>query len=137
MNWKKLLIAFAAVFVFSMIYNYIIHELILGATYQALAHLWRSDMQSKMWIGQLVGLIYTFFFVYIFVRGYENKGILEGVRYGLIIWCFVCIPGYYGQYMIYDLPYSLVLQWVIYELILMVIMGIMSALIYKPLEKAA
>ena len=137
MNWKKLLIAFAVAFVVSMIYNFVVHEMILSATYQELQHLWRPDMDSKMWIGIVTGLIYVFFFVYIFVRGYENRGILEGVRYGLVIWAFVCIPAYYGQYMIYDLPYSLVLKWVIFELISMVLMGIVVALIYRPDEKPA
>ena len=137
MNWKKLLTAFAAVFVLSMAYNYVVHEMILSSTYQQLAHLWRPDMASKMWIGQVTMLIYVFFFVYIFVRGYENKGIMEGLRYGLVIWGFVCIPGYYGQYMIYDLPYSLVFKWAMFELVLMVLMGIITALIYKPAVKPA
>lgn len=137
MNWKKLLIAFAAAFVVSMIYNIVVHEVILSETYQELQHLWRPDMDSKMWIGMVTGIIFVFFFVYIFVRGYENKGFMEGIRYGLVIWAFVTIPGYYGQYMIYDLPYSMVIKWVMFDLVLMVLMGIVAALIYKPAEKAA
>ena len=134
MNWKKLLIAFVAVFVVSQILGYVIHNIILSASYQELAHLWRPDMMSKMWIMWITGVIYCFFFVYVFVRGYENKGIMEGIRFGLIIGCFVSIPHLYGQYVVYELPYMLVLQWVIYDFIILVVMGIVAALIYKPVE---
>jgi hypothetical protein len=132
MNWKKLLIAFVVVFVVMQILSFIIHELILGASYQELSDLWRPDMDSKMWIMWITGPVFAFFFVFIFVRGFENKGVLEGVRYGLIIACFCSIPQIYGQYMVYDLPYMLVLQWVIYDFITLVIMGIAAALVYKP-----
>ena len=136
MNWKKLLIAFIVVFVVGQIVSFIIHGVILDPTYKRLAELFRpeAEMMSKMWIGILTSLIFTFFFVYIFARGYEGNGIMEGVRFGLIIGCFWTIPSVYGQYMVYELPYYLVLQWLLYDFGTIVIMGILAALMYKPLE---
>ena len=136
MNWKKLLIAFVVVLIVGQILSYIIHGVILDPTYKALADVFRpqADMMSKMWIGVITAIIFTFFFVYIFAKGYEGKGIMEGVRFRLIITCFWSIPSMYGQYMVYELPYYLVLQWVLYDLLVLVICGILAAVIYKPLE---
>jgi hypothetical protein len=36
-----------------------------------------------------------FFFVYIYIRGCENKGLIEGVRFGAMIGLFVGVPTSY------------------------------------------
>ena len=134
MNWKKIIIAFIVVYIAGGILNFIAHGLILGSTYESLSHLWRPDMDRLMWIQWVTPLFYSFFFVYIFAKGYEGKGLLEGVRYGLIIWGFLSIPMIYGQYMVYPLPYSLVLKWLFIDIVIIVILGVLVSLIYKPLE---
>ena len=137
MNWKKLLLAFIAVYVVGSVYGYVVHGVILDETYQALSEIWRPDMDSLMWVQMVTALFFCFFFVYVFAKGYEGKGIMEGVRFGLVIWAFFAIPSIYGQYMIYPLPYSLVLKWLFSELIALVLYGIITALIYKPLGTKA
>jgi hypothetical protein len=137
MNWKNFFIAFVVIYILGGILNYLIHNVLLMETYQELSHLWRSDMDRLMWLQMVTPIFLTFFFIYIFAKGREGKGVMEGLRYGLIIWAFLSIPSIYGQYMIYPLPYSLVLQWLIYDLIVLVILGITVSLIYKPAEKKA
>jgi multisubunit Na+/H+ antiporter MnhC subunit len=94
-------------------------------------------MERLMWVQFVTAAFFTFFFIYIFVRGYQDRGIMEGVRFGLIIWAFISIPSIYGQYMVYPLPYSLILQWLVYDLVTLVIMGILVSLLYKPLDTKA
>ena len=137
MNWKNFFIAFVVIYIIGGLFNFIIHEVLLGATYQSLSEVWRPDMDRLMWLQWVTPLFYCFFFVYIFAKGYEGRGIMEGLRYGLIIWAFMSIPTIYGQYMVYPLPYSLVLQWLIYDLVILIIIGIVVSLIYKPGEKKA
>ena len=136
MNWKKLLITFGVVFVVSQVIMYIVHGVILDPTYKSLAELFRprAEMDNLWWVGLITALLFSFFFVYIFARGYEGKGVMEGVRFGLIIGGFWTIPNVYGQYMVYTLPYSLIIQWVLYNIVTLVIAGILAALIYKPAE---
>jgi len=134
MNWQKLLIAFIVVFVVLQVLSFVIHRIILDSDYKAITDVFRpqADMESKMWISWVTGLIFAFFFVYVFAKGYENKGIMEGIRYGLVIGCFMSIPSIYGQFMVYELPYSLILKWLFSDFITLVIIGIVAALIYKP-----
>ena len=137
MNVKRYLLASAAVFVAAEILEYIIHEVILGSTYESLQQLWRPDMDSMMWIYPVIGVIWSLLFVCIFTKGYEGKGIMEGVRFGVIIGLFVSIPMAFGTYAMIAIPGSLACQWLIYGLIETIILGIVVAAIYRPKQPEA
>ncbi|HEY7751559.1 MAG TPA: hypothetical protein VH917_04650 [Ignavibacteriaceae bacterium] len=136
MNKKKFWIAFVVIFVVLEITSFIIHGAILSSTYQSegIKEIFRGmeEMESKMWIMWLTDLIWAFFFTFIFVKGYENKGIMEGVKFGIYMGIFVSLVFSYQSYVVYPLPYSLVFQWFIYGLLQCVILGILAAIIYKP-----
>src|SRR5262245_64157462 len=133
-DWWRLLIACAAVFVVSQVCDYLVHGQWLSATYRSLASVWRpeADMQSKMWIMFVTGAVFSFFFCYVFARGYEGKGLAEGARYGAIIGLFFSLPQAYNSYVIYPIPYSLALKWFLSGLVVFVILGIVTAAFYKP-----
>jgi hypothetical protein len=131
MNKKRLILAAIAVFLVYEITNPIIHGFILGKAYMALNDIWRTDMMSKMWIMHITNIIFSFLFVYIFSKGYENKGILEGVRFGIIIGLLITFIGIFNQYVVYPIPATLAIQWFIYGMVQFVIFGITTSLIYK------
>lgn len=133
MKWKAFLLASLAVFVALQILDYLIHGVILMPTYESLKHIFRPDMGTKTWIFVLVGLIWSVLFTLIFVKGYEARGWLEGVRFGLLIGLFWAIPMAYGSYAMYPIPYSLALQWFLYGLAETILVGIVVALVYGRL----
>jgi hypothetical protein len=137
MKWKAFLLASLCVFVTVEILDYLIHSVILMPTYESLKHLWRPDMESKMWIVVLVALIWSVLFTLIFIKGYEGRGWLEGVRFGLLIGLFWAIPMAYGSYAMYPIPYSLALQWFLYGLVESILAGIVVALVYGRLAGAS
>ena len=130
MNIKRFIIAGIAVFFGFEIIDAIIHMGILGKTYMAM-DVWRPDMMSLMWIMHVGGLIMAFLFVYLFVKGYENKGIGEGVRFGLVLGLFANIPYAFYSYVTYPLPFSLCLQWFVYGMIEFIVCGVIAAAIYR------
>jgi magnesium-transporting ATPase (P-type) len=136
MNTKKFLLAFLVVFVLLEGTGYIIHTAILGSTYrdEIISQAFRpeAEMMAKMWIVWLTDLIWSFFFVFLFVKGYENKGLMEGLRFGFYIGIFVSLVFSYQMYAFIPIPYSLVFQWFIYGMIQCLILGAAAALIYKP-----
>jgi hypothetical protein len=132
MNIKRYFLAVLAVLVTIIVTNIIIHSFILMDTYSSLKQIWRPDMMDLMWIMYVTDIALAFLFVYIFTKGYENKGILEGVRYGLIMGLLLDGLGAFGQYMIYPIPLSLAAQWFVYGVIRFVILGIIVALVYRP-----
>jgi hypothetical protein len=133
-DWKKLLIAFVAVYVVGQIMGYLIHQVWLMETYASLASVWRpeAEMASKMWIMFVTAATWSFFFCYVFARGYEGKGLAEGARYGAIIGLFFGISNAYDGYVIYPIPYSLALKWFLSGLAYCVVQGIVAAALYKP-----
>ena len=132
MNVKRYVAAALAVYVVSLALGFVVHGVILKPTYDSLKSVWRPDMQSKMWIEWVNGLITSLLFAYIFTKGYEGKGIMEGVRFGLIIGIFVSVPMAYGTFMIIPIPYSLALQWFLYGTATSIVMGALAAAVYKP-----
>ncbi|MEW5842696.1 MAG: hypothetical protein AB1775_05490 [Bacteroidota bacterium] len=136
MNTKKLVTAFVVVFILLEVTNYLVNMVILSSTYSnpEISKIFRpvAEMDAKMWMMWIADLVYSFFFVFIFVKGYENKGIMEGVRYGIYIGIFIQFMAAVAQHVVYPLPASLAVQWFIYGLIESVIFGVAAAMIYKP-----
>jgi hypothetical protein len=132
MNVNRYLIASLAVFVAAMGLDYVINGVILKDAYDATKSVWRPDMASKTWIFFLIDLIYAFPFTYIFVRGYEGKGIIEGARFGAIVGVLISVPMAYGLYALLPVPYSLAQQWFLYGFIETVLLGLVAAAVYRP-----
>jgi ABC-type multidrug transport system permease subunit len=136
MNWKKLLLAALLVYLVYMATLYLIHGLILGDYYM------RPDVQSAFrpeaemsrvsWVRFLTMAVFAFFFTFIFAKGYERKGIMEGVRFGIYITLFVFFVDSFDQFIIYSIPYAVVWYWIIAGLVQSVLMGIVAALVYRP-----
>lgn len=136
MNVKRFALACVVVYVVYQVLSFIINVYILGDTYLALASVWRpeAEMMSKMWILFLTSAVWTVLFCYIFTRGYENKGVMEGVRYGLMIGLFIGIPFSYESYAIYPITLGLAHTWAILAVVISIVCGAVLAAIYKPLE---
>jgi hypothetical protein len=75
-------------------------------------------------------MIGSFFFSFIFSKGYEGKGIAEGARYGLYIGIWMSVGMAYGTYGMVALPYFMALQWFLYGVVEYVVCGIILALVF-------
>jgi hypothetical protein len=139
MNVKRFVIACVVVFVVTQIIDGLIHMVGLASTYEALSHVWRpeADMMSKMWIMYVAAAVFWVLFCYIFTRGYENKGPMEGVRYGLLIGLLIGVPVAYNNYVVLPIPASLAHKWALASLVVSVVGGLVLALVYRPAETPA
>lgn len=133
---KKLLIAFVAVFITLEVLDAVIHGGILMSTYMAMQNVWRPDMLAKMWVLHVVKIITAFFFAVIFSSGYENKGIMEGVRYGFYVGMIISAGFALGSYASFPIPYKLALEWFFYTLVEYIIAGVVIAQVYKQVKDA-
>ena len=128
---KKVLLGFVVVFVVLVLLDLLVHSVLLAGAYESMQNVWRPDMAQKMWILYIVKLFVAFFFSFIFSKGYENKGIMEGVRYGFYMGLLLAVPYAYGSYASFAIPYSVALQWFIYALIEYLIAGVALALVFR------
>jgi hypothetical protein len=134
---KKILIGFVITFVLLEVLDILVHGVILMSAYQATQNVWRPDMMQKMWILHIVKLVVAFLITFIFSKGYEGKGIMEGLRYGLYIGVLMSIGMAYGTYAMVAIPYSLALQWFIYGVVEYTIVGVALALVFGKKETPA
>ena len=138
MNTKRWIIASLVIFVVDQILSYVVHGVILSGAYETTSYLWRptEEMNSMMWLMWLSGLVWSFLFVYIFTKGYEGRGLMEGVRYGLIIGVFFSVPMSFATYATQPITLGIAAGWLIFGIIDITILGIIASLLYKPLEKS-
>lgn len=131
---KKVLIGFVVTFILLEVLDILIHGVILMSVYQATQNVWRPDMMQKMWILHIVKIVVALLVAFIFSKGYEGKGIMEGLRYGLYIGVLMSIGMADGTYAMIAIPYSLALQWFIYGVIEYTIVGVALALVFGKKE---
>lgn len=134
---RKIWIGFAAVFVTTQILDGIVNFFILDPVYKSVSLLWRPEGEMKLWIFPVIGLFFSYFFTLIFSKGYENKGLAEGARYGLYVGLMMTVPYAYGNYAVLPIPYLLAVQWFIYGTIEYIIAGMVLAMIFRSKEPAA
>lgn len=132
MNVKRFVLASLAVFLVGAVYDFLIHGVALRATYETLKDVWRPDMDALSWVMYPVGLACAFLFVYIFIRGYEGRGLLEGLRFGLFLGFYVGLGMAFGSYIMVKIPLSLAIQWLFAGVVGLMLQGVVAAAIYKP-----
>jgi hypothetical protein len=134
---KKLWFGFVAVYLVLAILDWIVNTMLMASAYASTTELWRPEGEIKMWVIFVCYAFFAFFFTFIFSKGYEGKGIWEGVRFGLYVSGLMAIPAAYISYAMMPLPYSLAFQWFIYTLVEYVAAGIVLAVIFGKKEAAA
>ncbi|MFQ5865652.1 MAG: hypothetical protein ACE5IW_10520, partial [bacterium] len=139
MNARRYLFASLGVFVVYFVLSIIVHWVLLKGAYEATADVWRpqTEMNAYMPILWVTQLVVSFLFVFIYTKGYEGKGIMEGVRYGLWIGLLMSIPMAFGSYASLPIPLGLAIRWLVFGLVEFIILGIVAAAIYKPAAQPA
>jgi hypothetical protein len=128
---KRLWIGFVAVFVTTQIVEGILNFYLLDPIYSSYSYIWRPIAEMKLWMLPVTGMFFSFFFVFIFSKGYEGKGVTEGIRYGLYVALMVALPHAYGNYALMQIPYSLALQWFLYWSLEYVIAGAILSGVFR------
>jgi len=134
MNTKSFLITVVVLYVVVQVLGYLVHQVWLTPVYEELAAVFRprAEMDELMWVFFVTSAIFVLVFTYIFIRGREGKGIMEGVRYGALMGLLYNITVSYDSYVVYPLTYSLTLKWALSGFAISVILGVVASLVYKP-----
>lgn len=129
---KKFWTSFLVVYIMMNILNFVIHAVLLAGAYQseAVARIMRPEQDQLMWVHFVTALVFSFFFTLVFSKGYEGKGIGEGLRFGFYVGMMCAVPMAYDSFAVYPIPYSLAIQWFFYGLLQYVILGVTAAALY-------
>ena len=134
MNNKTFWIGWLVVYVIVQALGFLIHEVMMGDTYEALASVFQSDaqMQEMLPIMFLSAAVFLFIFCYVFTQGREGTGVMEGVRYGILMGVFLALPTSVDAYVIYPITADVAVVWFISAVVSLAIAGAVFSVIYKP-----
>jgi len=132
MNVKRYFITSLVGFIFVFVYDAIVHGHLIMPLYDETADLWRGEEEMGQYFPLMimVQLFMTAILAYIFTRHYEDKGIGEGVRFGVMIGLFVAI-GWFGMIAYMPIPITLAGAWFAASFVQMLGLGVIFSLIYK------
>jgi hypothetical protein len=121
---KRIVLAILAVFVAWSALDFVIHGLILASSYEATARLWRPMNEMKMGVLYLAVLINAVAFVCIYALLVAEKGIGNGVKYGLLFGLGTGFSMGFGTYSFMPIPLYMGVAWFIGTLIETLVGGI-------------
>ena len=131
---KKLIIAWAVLFVAWLMGSFVVHGVLLRSDYMQLTNLFRGegDQQKFFPLMILAHVILSGAFVWIYARGVEAKPwMAQGVRFGVAVALLTTVPTYMIYFVVQPMPGSLVIKQIIFDGILMVVLGMIVAWLYR------
>lgn len=130
MQMKKFILAVVVGYALLGVLGYLIHDVWLLPVYRQYEHVWRPEAQLLhkrwvMWVGQL---IFTIMFAWVYTRGVENKPWAgQGIRYGIIMTLLAVVPVACTEYVVYPIPYTLAVKWMVAGGVELVVLGLIVA----------
>ncbi len=131
-NIVRFVMSILAGFVCIFGFDFLVHGILLAETYQETVHLWRpmEEMQNYMPLTMGVQFAYAVILAFIFTRHYEGKGIVEGVRFGVMMGALVGVLQI-SAYAYMPISLFLGLAWSGAYLVQAIIVGIVFSLLYR------
>ena len=133
MKTKRLIPAILVTFIFIFAYEWGFHGVFLKSLYETTPQLWRPMAIMPQYMPYLFAgqFFMAVFLGLIFSKGYENRGIGEGIRFGLLIGLLLS-SGHLMWYAVSPVPALLVVYWIVGGTLEMMIAGMILAAICRP-----
>ena len=131
---KRFFLAWLAVFIAWFIGSFIVHGVLLHADYAQLSNLFRKEAEAQNFLPLMIlaHVIMSGAFVWIYARGVEPKPWLgQGLRYGVAIILLTTVPLYLIYYVVQPMPGATVVKQILFDGILVLILGGIAAFMYR------
>jgi hypothetical protein len=132
MNMKRLVLAIVAAFAVIFGTDFLIHGFWLNPDYEATKTLWRpeNEMHTHFHWMLIAQFLCAATFVIIWAKGFAGRDIATGITFGLLMGLFQQIWAII-DYVVMPIPGSLAVKWFFSGLVQAILLGIVTALIYK------
>jgi hypothetical protein len=136
---KKFIIAWIVVFIVWMAGSFVVHGVLLHEDYVKLSNLFRTEADAQKYFPLMIlaHVILAGALVWIYSRGIEAAPWLsQGLRFGLAIALLTIVPTYIIYYVVQPMPSSVVIKQIVFDGVLMLILGAITAFIYRQPQPA-
>jgi hypothetical protein len=130
MNWKRLFITAATIFVIGLAWNGLVHGLVLHEANEALQALARPLPQRPLALGLALTAGIAFLFAYSYAAFVRTPGVKRALGHGAF---FALLSGLLvdlNQYILYPIPASLAEAWFVLGLIEFCLYGVVACWLY-------
>jgi hypothetical protein len=131
---KKLIIAWIVIFVAWFFGSFVVHGVLLNSDYMRLTALFRPEADAQRYFPLMIlaHVILSGAFVWIYARGAEAKPwMAQGVRFGIAVALLTTVPTYMIYFVVQPMPGDVVIKQIIFDGILMVVLGMIVAWLYR------
>lgn len=133
MNVRRFAVAVLAIFVFALLWNGLVHLVLLRDANLALASLVRPAAERSFPLSLLLTLAIAILFVYSYAAvgrgGGIRRGLVHGAYFGVLAGLLVDL----NQYVLYPIPAALAGAWFLFGFIEFCLYGVLVARLY-PME---
>jgi hypothetical protein len=137
---KKFIIAWIVLFIAWLMGSFVVHGVLLRPDYMQLTNLFRTegDQQKYFPLMILAHAICSGAFVWIYARGAEARPwVAQGLRFGAAIVLLTTVPTYTIYFVVQPMPGDLAIKQIICDGVLMLILGLIVAWLYRDAAVAA
>ena len=137
MNKFRLVLTIVVIFVVANLTGFFIHAIWLKQDYMPVANLYRPEGQEKMAFIILAYVAFAIGSVWAYAHGVEDKPWLgQGLRFGIVLWLILSVPWFFITYAVQPIPALLLAKQIIMELIDKIVIGVITAALYRPPRSA-
>ena len=140
MNFPRIALAAVAAWIVSLPVGYVINDFLLADIYEANRSALRptADVTANLPLGFAFVLIGFFAFAYAYAKGYEGgNGVMEGVRFGVLIALIVTGFGLIWQYVLYPINATLAAAVIVDSIVEFALYGGVIGALYRPVSPGA
>jgi hypothetical protein len=130
LNPTRLFLAAAAIFVFALLWNGLVHMVILRDANAALAGIARPQSERSLWLSLLLTAGIALLFVLSYIRCARSGGVKEGLVHGLFFAILAGLLVDLNQYLLYPVPGTLAAQWFLSGLVEFSVYGVLAGWLY-------
>jgi hypothetical protein len=137
---KKFIIAWIVIFVVWFVGSFVVHGLMLQPDYMQLPTLMRSEVDAHRYFPLMIlaHVSLSGAFVWIYSRGVEARPwVAQGLRFGIAVALLTTVPTYLIYFVVQPMPWNLVVKQIVFETILILILGVIVAGLYRRSPGAA
>lgn len=130
----KFIISVVVLFVVTMLFGYVVHEMLLGDAYRATGLFRTMEDAENYFVFMLLGhLSLAVGLTWVYRMGHEpSKAWLgQGVRFGLALFFLMPLAWYLIYHAVQPMPLELATQQILYDGVAVILVGIIAAFINK------
>lgn len=132
MNIKRFGLSVVVVFIFIYLFEWLFHGMYMHSMYEQTAQFWRGEEQMQQYFPFLLlgQFVVALMFCFIYTKGYQGFGIMEGVRYGIYMAILLNAP-LLMWYAVSTYPTDMLIKWAVGGFAEIIFAGIILSLVYQ------